>query len=441
MLRALLALLVVPTGGACDSDSRLVAAGSPHTRVLLVTIDTLRADHVGAYGGPVPTRAIDGLAYTGALLTDAFTPTPSTLPAHASLLTGLHPWHHRVLDNAIPLPDGVRTIAELARAAGFASAAFVSSYVLHERFGLARGFDTYHFAPRERYRWRGEERPAFWTRGSETTDAALAWLGKHRDEPFFVWVHYFDPHSPYEAPAGFERPSSERVALDDKQLPPGVASLTALSDMIRAYRAEVVYTDAELGRLLEGLRSLGLFEATAIVVTADHGEGLGDHGVLEHGENLFDELVRVPLVIRAPGVPPGRRLGGAVQLEDLAPTLLALLGIPSPGDLDGFDLMPWVRGEVAAPPRDAVLGRRKPYRDRPDHFYERHGSAKWIGSLESGGVVYDLARDPNEADGKAAPVSPSELEGARAARAALPTPAPAIDAEVRRALEALGYTE
>jgi arylsulfatase A-like enzyme len=330
------------------------------------------------------------------------------------------------------------TVAQAAREAGLATAAFVSSYVLHERFGLARGFETYRFEPTEQYVWRGKKRDAFWTRGSHTTDAALAWLRSHRERPFLLWVHYFDPHAPYEAPPGFERPATEPVPLAGKTLPRGVPSFAHLVDILRAYRGEVLYVDAELGRLVDGLRELGLLDQTALVVVADHGEGLGDHGVLEHGEDLFDELVRVPLVVRAAGVPAGRRLGGAAQLEDLAPTALELLGPPVPAGLDGRSLLTWLRGAADASPRTAAIGRRKPYRGRPDLFFARYDGLKWIGAAEGGGSEYRLADDPAEERGSPAE-PPAVLADVLVASHEPAASAPAIDAETRRALEALGY--
>ncbi len=415
--------------------------GSPPPRgVLIVTVDTLRADHVGAYGGPIPTPAIDGVANAGALLLDAFTPTPSTGPAHASLFTGLHPWRHGVLDNAVPLGAEVPIISEQVQQAGIATAAFVSSYVLASRFGLARGFETFHFEPGEKYLWRGRDRERFWTRANATTDAALGWLRDHRRESFLVWVHYFDPHAPYEPPPGFERPIGEPVSLAGKVLPPGVPSFARLTDAIRGYRGDVAYTDAQLMRLLDGLRALDLSDSTTVVVTSDHGEGLGDHALLEHGENLFEELVRIPLVVRGPGIAPGRRLSGAVQLEDLAPTTLALLELPIPPDLDGVSLVPWLRGAVAESPRVAVVGRRKPYPREPDLFFAFRAGRKWIGPLDGPGRAYRLDLDPHEDGGEeaAAPAEISAVESAARARSAA---APTLDAESRRALEALGYLQ
>jgi arylsulfatase A-like enzyme len=429
--RSLLAL------GLAALASTTASAAPP--RVVVVTVDTLRADHVRAYGGPIPTPAMDAIARRGALLLDAYTPTPTTAPAHASLWTGLHPWGHGATDNAVPLRADVPTVAERARAAGLPTAAFVSSFILDARFGWSRGFERYHFEPTEPYHWRGRERGRFWTRAGPTTDAALAWLGAHADGGFLLWVHYFDPHAPYTAPAGFERPPSERVALDGKTLPRGVATFAQLTDMIRGYRGDVAYADAQLGRLVDGLRALGLLDSTTLVVTSDHGEGLGDRGLLEHGENLHEELVRVPLLVQGPAIPPGRRLAGVAQLEDLAPTLLELLALPPLSGADGRSLLAWLRGDTARSPRDTVLGRRKAYPGRPEEYFARSGAAKWIGPLGAPGTAFLLDADPREIEGAAAP--PPAPIAALGASAPAPVAAPELDAESRRALEALGYLE
>jgi arylsulfatase A-like enzyme len=327
-----------------------------------------------------------------------------------------------------------------ARAEGIATAAFVSSFILDARFGWSRGFGVYHFEPSEPYTWRGRERGRFWTRAGPTTDAALAWLADHAGDAFLLWVHYFDPHAPYQAPAGFERPPGERVALDGKTLPPGVATFSQLTDMIRGYRGDVVYADAQIGRLLDGLGALGLAASTTVIVTSDHGEGLGDRGVLEHGENLHEELVRVPLIVRGPGIAPARRLAGGVQLEDLAPTVLELLGLAAPPSIDGASLLPWLRGAAAAPPRGAVVGKRKPYARQPDQFFARTGTNKWIGPAAGSGTTYRLDTDPREREGAPAAEPPAAIAGLDAAARAAPA-VPQLDAESRRALEALGYLE
>lgn len=424
-------------GAGPASEADPMPAGVP--RVVLLTVDTLRADHVGALGGPVATPAMDRLAAEGALVGQATTPVPSTGPAHASLLTGLHPWHHGTLRNAVAVDPRIPTVADLARASGRVTAAFVSSFILDARFGFHQGFDHYVFEPDESYYWRGKRREAFWTRGRKTAQAAAQWITEHADEPFFLWVHFFDPHTPYEPPTGYAVPSGQEVDLTGKSLPDGVADEAALRREIRAYRGEVRYVDAQIGTVVERLRVLGLLDRTAVVLTSDHGEGLGDHGVLEHGANLHDELVRVPLILRAPGVPPGRRPEGPAQLEDLAPTLLSLMGIAIPDALDGYDLLPWLSGATAESPRTVSVGRRRAMDRRPDQFYARRWPEKWIGSGTGEGRRFDLARDPGERQaGEIAP-APDGLE--RALAGARPGRAPDAAPEVQRALEALGYVD
>ncbi|MEN8182404.1 MAG: sulfatase, partial [Myxococcota bacterium] len=390
----------VAAGPACDRGPR-ASALQPVRHVVVVTVDTLRADHVGAYGGSVATPAMDELARHGVLFEAAFTPTPSTAPAHVSLFSGLHPWNHGVLDNAVPFEaEQLPWLAARAREAGFATAAFVSSYILAPRWGFDHGFDTYHFEPtRLASHERGTERFPFWNRGSETTRAALHWLEAHRDRPFFVWIHYFDPHSPYVPPPGYQRPRDEPVDLEGKTVPAAARTREGLAALIRGYRGDVAYSDAQLGALLDRLGRLGLRDDTVLVFTADHGEGLGDHGYMAHAHHLFEEQVRVPLMIAGPGLPRGRRLRGPAQLEDLMPTLLALMGIDVPESLDGVDLLPWVAGRTRASPRAAVLGQRAALPDRPLLFYQRRWPTKWIGELSGAGQTYRLDDDPREAAG------------------------------------------
>jgi choline-sulfatase len=424
------ALLIAGLAG-CDT-------GAPTIRnAVLVSVDTLRADVLGPYGGPIPTPGFDALARQGVVVEGACTPTPSTGPAHASLLTGLHPWHHGILRNAWKLPEELPHLAAIAREGGLQTAAFVSSFVVDARFGFARGFDAYHFEPSQRRPYHGEV-IGFWAPGEETTEAALDWLGEHGSEPFLLWIHYFDPHSPYDGKRGYRSP--EPVDLEGKTLPKDVKSWNHLAGLIEAYRGEVDTVDTQIKRLLRGLRALDLLDTTVLMVTSDHGEGLGDHGWLGHGRNLHDELVVVPLLVRAPGLEGGRRLRGPAQLEDLMPTLLAMLGLPAPDGIDGVDLSPWLRGEVGASPRDAVVGRRADYPEIPALFYQRRWPEKWIGELDTtSGGRYRLDADPREA--KASPARIPELLQARVPAAVPAGRQPALDAETRRALEALGYAD
>jgi arylsulfatase A-like enzyme len=445
---ALAAVLgAAPFAGAADPGST-AKGSSPGAvdSVLLITIDTLRADHVGAYGGPVPTPALDHLASQGVLVESAYTPTPSTGPAHASLLTGLHVWNHGALKNAVSLDPRIPTLADLLSDRGLDTAAFVSSYILHRRFGFHQGFATYTFEPSQPYHWRGKERERFWARGQQTTRAANRWLLEHVNRPFFLWVHYFDPHWPYRPPVGFAVSPRDPVDLTGKSIPrdQGVRNALHLKSLNRAYRGEVAYVDAQVGTLLERVKLLGLDDRTAVVLTADHGEGLGDHGVMEHGLHLYEELVQVPLILRAPSLPSGRRIAGPAQLEDLAPTILALLNVAPPESLDGVDLLPWLRGATDVPPRDAVVGARATNKGGARLFYVRDGSSKWIGEPGGPGLRFDLARDPGERDPQDGVAMPPRLEPAVAASQGGGAGAPSrgdADPEVRRALEALGYAE
>lgn len=330
-------------------------------------MDTLRADHVGAYGGTLPTPAMDALAAAGAMVELAYTPVPSTGPAMVSLLSGMHPWNHAVLLNAVPAGAHLPSLPERLQRAGFETGAFVSSYVVSARFGFGRGFDTHHFAPNRGARPDGGKHRSrhWWTRGGETTDAALDWLAGRGSSRFFLWVHYIDPHDPYRPPAVFERPADETVDLARKQLPRSVESREKLRSLIRHYRGSVAYTDAQIGRLLDALRDHGHLDETLVVVTSDHGEGLGDHGLLGHGRNLHEELVRVPLILRGPGVGGGARLRGVAQLEDLMPSILSLLGLPQDASVDGVDLSAWLRGEAAESPRRVAVGRRAAFENQP----------------------------------------------------------------------------
>jgi choline-sulfatase len=412
----------------------VVACGSATPpSVVLIVVDTLRADAVGPYGGIVNTPTLDRLAETGVVIEGACTPTPSTGPAHASLMTGLHPWNHGVLRNAVPLADESLRLAPQFQQAGYETAAFVSSYNI-SRFGFEQGFDRFDYQPSHRH----NQKP-FWRPGSETTDAALHWLADREDTPFVLWVHYFDPHAPYTAPAGFERPQDEAIDLSGK---PGMRpqKQRSLRRIIRGYRANVAYTDAQIGRLLAALRDEGQLDHTIVVVTSDHGEGLGDHGLIGHGRNLHDELVEIPLLIRAPGLPANRRLRGPAQLEDMMPTLLSLTGLPVPPQLDGFDLTPWLAGKSPASPRNSVVGRLATIPDSKELFFTRHWPQKWIGELDGNGVAYDLDNDPGETTRKTSTELPAELTTA-AADSGNSERQQKPDAETLQALEALGYLD
>ncbi len=387
-------------------------------RIVLVTIDTLRADHVGCYGdAQARTPVIDGLAADGVRFEVALSPVPLTLPSHTSILTALDPPRHGVRHNSMyRLGAGPATLAERLRAQGFATAAFVGAVVLDPRFGLGRGFDTYDDAtdPRRPGVIGFAERTA-----DHVVDAALRWVDGAPPR-FFLWVHLYDPHAPY--------------------LPP--------DDLLREfpgapYRGEIAFADRELGRLLASLRARFGAGDTLVVVTSDHGESLGDHGELTHGYSLYDSTQRVPLVMAGPGVPKGVVVRDPARLIDVAPTVLGLAGAPPLDGVDGADLRPLIAGREKQPRRTYM----ETWATQLDYGWSplyalRTDVSKLVDAPQP--ELYDLVDDPAEihnlADARPADAAAlrSEVE-ALAARSA-PAAAPVELSEADRArLESLGY--
>ena len=293
--------------------------------VLLVTFDTTRADAVGYTSSDRKgvTPNLEALAKRGTWFQTCLTAQPLTLPAHASLLTGLYPFHHGVRNNGTyQLQPKAITLGEELRAAGYSTHAIVSSFVLDSQFGLDQGFDSYDDdlsgGPRQKM-FMFKEIPA-----ARTADKAIQWLRGGRaaaGQPFFLWLHFFDPHADYEPP-------------------PDVAALYPGDP----YTGEIHYTDRELGRVLAALDELKLLASTVVAFTADHGEGRGDHGENTHGIFVYDATTRVPLLLAGPGVPSGQRVDSLVRSVDLFPTLLELASRPVPGPIDGKTLRPLMRG-------------------------------------------------------------------------------------------------
>jgi choline-sulfatase len=432
---------------------------APPPNVVLVSVDTLRADALGTYGGPLPTPTFDRLAAEGVVFERAFAPTPATAASHATLFTGQEPQRHGLLRNGESLAAGVTPLAEVFRGHGYATAGFVSSFVLDPRFGWSRGFDRYDADIAEAGATLGKSKPypgAFWSaerfggfdrRATATTDAARRWLEK-APEPFFLFVHYFDPHGPYVPPAVFaDRAASIVVPLDGRELP-NVAP-AQLEQLIRRYHGEVLYTDDSLAALLEAARR-GRMRPTVVAVTADHGEGLGQHRWLEHAVHLYDEQVHVPLLLSAPGLlPAGRRVATPVALADVAPTLLELAGLPAPTPIDGRSLAAAARGESLAP--RPIFGVRRLVSeevgwDRGVKLSVRDGRWKYIWASDAPHELYDLDADPAERRN----VLAEHADVAAALRgtierhvAALPQPKEAapLSESTREALRALGYVE
>jgi arylsulfatase A-like enzyme len=284
---------------------------------LLITIDTTRVDSLSCLGGvPGTTPVLDALAAEGVLYERARTVAPLTLPAHASMLTGLTPLRHGFRDNGlIPLSTAAQTLAESAAEKGVQSAAFVGAVVLDDVYRLDQGFDHYDAPGRDTAMATAHyaERPA-----NEVVDGALAWLEQRdRERPFLLWVHFYDPHLPYDPPRPF--------------------LLQAGGD---AYRGEVRFVDAQIGRLVEFLRADGAWDDTAVVFVSDHGEALGEHGEETHGSFCWDSTIRVPLIVRDPGGGrAGERSREVVSVVDVYPTLADAMGLSVPPGLDGVTLL------------------------------------------------------------------------------------------------------
>jgi arylsulfatase A-like enzyme/Flp pilus assembly protein TadD len=384
-------------------------------RILLVTIDTLRADHLGYSGHDVQTPNLDRLSREGADFTQAVSSAPLTLPSHSTILTGLYPPRHGARNNGtFTLPGGVETVAERLQAAGYSTGAFVGAFVLDSRFGLEQGFDRYDDD-------LPEENPlgnAYYAerRAEEVVARAVEWVRSREDEKLFVWVHLFDCHAPYIPPAPFD----QRYAR-------------------RPYDGEIAYVDRALGPLLSA------FEDGVTIVTADHGESLGEHGESTHALFVYDGTMRVPLLVRAPGIEPGLRVEGQVRTADIAPTLLDLAGLEPAADLDGTSLLPFVRGEETAS--------RAAYGESFTPFFNfnwaklrsiRDGRYKLIDAPRR--ELYDLEADPGETKNLWADDPPAaagellrELERMSSLDSEELGGAKELDAETARRLESLGY--
>jgi len=281
--------------------------------VVLVTLDTLRADRLGCYGYKnIETPVLDALARRGTLFENAIASAPLTAPSHASMMTGLNPTAHKVRDTGnFVLSPSHTTLAQILRESGWDTAAFVGASVLKKRFGFHHGFAIYDDE------MSGPERGA-----GEVADRAIRWLDSQSGKPFFVWVHLFDPHLPYDPPSPFRERYKDRF-----------------------YDGEIAYTDQQLGRFLDAVHKKSPPERTLIAVLADHGESFSEHGEYAHGVFLYDATVRIPFLMAGPGVPPGLRVKQQARVIDLLPTVLDLLGSNAPPQVQGMSLTPTFTGK------------------------------------------------------------------------------------------------
>ena len=368
----LLSLTLVPALG-CDPSP-------PPRSVLLLTLDTTRVDLLGAYGGRGVTPRLDAFAATAVRYERAFTTAPYTGPSHASLLTGQNPTRHGLRDYLEQaLPDAATTLAETLRERGYQTAAFVSTYVLDPRFGLDQGFDVYDGPDRT------GESAEHWRPGPRTVSRALDWLAaRDPDRPFFLWVHLYDAHTPYMPPPRHRRPLAAGVK-------PGSPDAKR-----QRYYEQAGVLDEQSGRVLDAVEALPHGAETLVVVAADHGETLGEHGrkVGAHSNALVDTTIRIPLLLRLPGVlEPGVR-DEVVSVIDVLPTLLETLDVPLPDGVEGRSLL----ASTDAPPPAysetfyAFAGRAP---DGKEHASLRDGRFVLL-ARPAGSVLFDLESDPAE---------------------------------------------
>jgi arylsulfatase A-like enzyme/tetratricopeptide (TPR) repeat protein len=386
--------------------------------VVLLTLDTTRGDALGVMGREqARTPRLDALGAEGVVFERGYSSTSLTLPSHTTILSGLEPLVHGVHDNGVPVPaQGFETLAERLAKRGYDTGAFVSAFILDSRFGLDRGFAHYD----DEITWRPDPLSFLvpQRRGGVTTDRALAWLEDRGRKPFFLWVHYYDPHAPRDPPPPFD-------------------------EIEGVYDAEVAYMDAQIGRLLDGVRAAGRGRPTLVIAVADHGESLGEHGEDTHGTLAYDSTLHVPLLVSGPGFPAATRSTSFARTADVFPTVLAAVGEPSDGAGAGVPLQRLVAGE----PAEERIG-----------YFESLGPATRLGWARLVGVrtqrwkytgepdpveLYDVIEDPGETRNRAAEQPEvvarlRPLHEARRPEGALPS-ASALSPELQQQLAALGY--
>jgi arylsulfatase A-like enzyme/Flp pilus assembly protein TadD len=344
----------------------------PGLNILIITLDTTRADRLGCYGYPkAGTPNLDSLAAGGVRFENATCQVPLTGPSHCSLFTGAYPFVHQVHNNgSYVLPPQVQTLAETLKAAGRTTAAFVGSFSVDSRFGLGRGFDVYDddFPSGQPFKSPNAER-----RADEVFAPFARWLDEHKGDRFFAWVHFFDPHLPYDPPS----PYKERFASD-------------------LYDGEIAFMDEHVGKIVGKLRDDGLLQRTLVIIAGDHGEAFGEKEEMGHGVFLYEQTMRVPLIFYAENLlPRGRVVGSRVRLIDIPSSVLDMLGLPGLKDSQGTSLLPYVQGKR----KDDLDSYIETYYPR-----ENYGWSELVGLLRAEWKyirapreeLYDLTRDPKE---------------------------------------------
>jgi len=391
------------------------AALRPIDNVVIITLDTTRADRLPAYGYPdLETPALDRLAREGVVFEQATSSVPLTLPAHCTLFTGLLPQHHHVRDNVDPaLADSETTLAEILKARGLRTAAFVGSLVVGPGRGLAQGFERYS-APS-----RSEVVEQYRRSGDVVVDEAVQWLDHQGDSRFFTWIHLYDAHAPYSLPEPY------RTMYEDAP-----------------YLGALAFLDAQVARVVDALERRHLLDRTLLVVASDHGESLGDHGEDGHGVFVYQSTLHVPLIVRLPGLAP-RRVSDVTRLTDVMPTVLDALHVPVP-QIDGISLVPLMTGRAARLDLEAYSESEYPARFGWSPLRAlREGRFKFVAAPRP--ELYDLDADPGEqhnlvSERSALTSSLSKRIAALAeAGSSQSSSGAAIDAESAERLAALGY--
>ncbi len=412
-VRTIWALCLLAAAG-CGNDG---VVSPPH--VILISIDTVRADHLGCYGYARDTSPnIDALARESVMFSQAFAQASWTLPSHMSVMTSLYPPVHGVQEDDRALGDGVATLAQVLESGQYETAGFISWVYVGKSFGFARGFGEFHeLIHRDRLRMASGG-GAFLA--EEITDRAITWLEKPHPDPFFLFVHYFDPHMDYVPPPPYDRkfdsdytgPAQGTHAWLGRYIkyfpvPPATLPQRDREHVVALYDGEIAYTDAHLGRLLKAIdEEIGLNNCL-LVLMSDHGEEFGDHGSMEgHGWTLYDEVLHVPLIMRLPG---GRHAGQVIEtpteLISIAPTILSAAGLPIPARFQGDDLLPLIT--AAQPAGGSALVYAESHRFNISRRALRGARFKLIQTADtrknsfgqpipSGAEFYDLDRDPRE---------------------------------------------
>ena len=339
--------------------------------VLLVSIDTCRADRLSCYGYHRQTTPhIDQLARDGVLFRHVVTPAPITLPAHCSMLTGTVPPFHGVKDNEeFQLSPVNVTLAEILKEHGFATGAVIGAFVLNGQFGLNQGFDTYH----DRFDQSLDSYGFDQRRAEEVTRHAFKWLEEHHQENFFLFLHYFDPHAEFDPP----EPFMSRFSNDP-------------------YAGEIAYTDHCIGLVMDKLKALKIDDSTLVIITSDHGEMLGEHGELSHSYFVYESSIRVPLIFRLPAKSGGERIDDPVGLIDIVPTVCGLLGINPPGDVQGLDLSGYLEKKKPRPGRRHLYFQSFTPTKYDANFLAGIVQGQWKYIYTTRPELYDLVKDPRE---------------------------------------------